>query len=84
VFKVGDMVVCVDAKTDYRTTFKLIQGKLYKILYVDDYHITIVESKHCRWNLTRFELALKNNKLNRKLYPNYKIEGKFLIKENYE
>lgn len=84
MFKVGDKVVCID--NSFRKEF-LELNRVYKVInvipYVDNSYGLRLENVHGgSHNYDRFKLALKNNKLNRKLYPNYKVKNGYLIRSD--
>lgn len=61
--KKGDKVFCLLSAGS-----RLNEGEIYT---VNNSNIDMVELKETNsfWNKKRFSLAIKNNKLNRKLYP---------------
>lgn len=79
----GDYVVCIDKKGAHKAYS--LNCDIHCVIEISEFfdHIRVKENDKLL-SIKRFKLALKNNKLNRKLYPNYKIQGEYLIKEKHE
>jgi hypothetical protein len=85
-FKKGDLVICVN----HNGTAGVVEGNTYKIKGI---HTGIsgrlfctIEEDHKSFYSTRFKLAIPNNKLSRKVYPDLQVSdcGKFLVPKESE
>lgn len=77
--RVGDKVICIDQSG----TMGIDKRQIYTIdvFYGDSLLSLKEETEYKHYFCDRFKLAPKNNKLNRKLYPNHKVEGNYLVEE---
>lgn len=76
MFKVGSMVLCVDSE---HTSLSMT---VYKLTEVNTFWemVSVSGKDSSKFSYTRFVLwNIKNNKLNRKLYPNYVEKDGYLI-----
>lgn len=85
-FKKGDLVICVD---DHHTV-GVVEGNTYKIrgthTGLSGTLFCTIEEDHKSFYLSRFKLAIPNNKLSRKVYPDHQVSNcrKFLKKDSNE
>jgi hypothetical protein len=80
MFKVGDLVVCVNPYT-VLSVKRLEKGKVYKIVMSHDYHaiISCDGINEDIWNGTRFRKVYELNPINKLLYPDYVEKDGYLV-----